>query len=50
LLLVAFLLLNAPNCHLVFASVVQGDAVVAAQQGFRCDASALKLHSLWARR
>jgi len=29
LLLVAFLLVNAPNCHLslVFASVVQGDAV-----------------------
>jgi len=29
LLLVAFLLLNAPNCHLslVLASVVQGDAV-----------------------
>jgi len=29
LLLVAFLLVNAPNCHLslVLASVVQGDAV-----------------------
>jgi len=29
LLLVAFLLINAPNCHLslVLASVVQGDAV-----------------------
>jgi len=27
LLLVAFLLVNAPNCHLALASVVQGDAV-----------------------
>jgi len=27
LLLVAFLLVNVPNCHLVLASVVQGDAV-----------------------
>jgi len=30
MLLVAFLLVNAPNCHLslVLASVVQGDAVI----------------------
>jgi len=42
LLLVAFPLVNAPNCHLslVLASVVQGDAV-------NCNTTTISLWEIW---